>query len=73
MTQLNILLTVTLIQMKMLLNLMVLVVGGVVYGQETGQRVGSGLGEGQGAQIAAGQVSALLNDIKPTCSKILKF
>ena len=41
----------------MLLNLMVLVVGGVVYGQETGQRVGSGLGEGQGAQIAAGQVS----------------
>ncbi|XP_023319940.1 protein obstructor-E [Eurytemora carolleeae] len=41
--------------MKMLLNLMVLVVGGVVYGQETGQRVGSGLGEGQGAQIAASQ------------------
>jgi len=46
--------------MKMLLNLMVLVVGGVVYGQETGQRVGSGLGEGQGAQIAASQVSVPL-------------
>ena len=37
---------------KMLMNLVVLLVGGAVYAQEGGQSSGSGLGGGQGAQIA---------------------